>query len=773
MVFISLPQPFRIPAGRAPRLAAPLRTGTRLLLFSIAATVLLVAATSKAATTKTFLVNNTSGDKNVEGSLTWAIYQANYQGADVNRIEFKIPGTSAGEVEIVLLETLYIARPMIIDATTQAGYSGTPLIRINCSKLPSGFHIVGNVAGIPPLSDATPASGTGSAIRGLRIVNYNNNAITITQGANSTLIENNYIGFAPLVAPGTYFLNVVVSPLCGGIGIQSSSNVIRGNTIAGTFNAITVGEDVDTPGAVTGAVFRKNRFEGNFIGTDPTGTTKIGNDSDGIFFGGGCKENLIGPGNVISGNASAAIEFLHASVTDNRVFENMIGVNAAGTDAIPNGELGLLLANGASNNTIGGDGTLYGGNIIAASGFGGVAIGTAEFPGPDGSNDNVVEGNLIGTDRDETKALGSQLSGVTVQNNSKRNIIRKNVIVGQANHGVVISEANSNEMYGNWIGVTSKGEAMANGTFGVYLFDASYNVVQLPVSQAGIGTERNVFGTNVQGPVGLYGASVENIIDLGTATASRVLNISTRMLVENGDNALIAGFIITGSQPKRVIVRGLGTSLGIGAALADPTLTLTTAATTITNDDWRTEQEQEIASSGVPPTTDLESAIIATLDPGAYTAVLRGKNNSTGVGLVEVYDLDGSAPVVLANISTRGLVQTGDSVMIAGFIVGGGTGDSRVALRALGPSLAEAGVATPLIDPTLQLVDGNGAIMRENDDWQSDVAQAAQLTTLGISPANAEESALVAAVPPGTYTAVVADKLGRSGTGLVEVYSLQ
>ena len=743
-----------------------------LVMLSIIAAALFGASAVHGATTKTFLITNTSSDKNVQGSLTWAVYQANYQGADLNKFEFKIPGTSAGEVEIVLAETLYIARPMVIDATTQPGYAGKPLIRINCNKLNSGFHIVGNVPGIPPLSDGTQSSGTGSSIQGFRMINYNANAITVTQGANSTLIANNYIGFGPADASGKRFRNVDVSKLCGGIGIQSNSNVIRRNTISGTFNAIVVGEDVDTPGAITGAIFRKNTFEENFIGTDPTGTTKIGNESDGIFFGGGCQQNLIGPGNVISGNASGGVEFLHASVTDNRIFGNFIGVNAAGTEAIPNGELGVLIANGASNNRVGGDGNPYSGNVIAASGFGGVAIGTAEFPGPDGSNDNIVEGNFIGTDRSETKAFGAQLSGVTVQNKSKRNIIRKNVIVGHANHGVVLSQASNNAMYGNWIGVTSKGAAIPNGSFGVYLFDATQNTVQLPPSSVGSGTERNVFGSNTQGPVGLYGTSSENIIALEGASTSRVLNISTRMRVESGDNALIAGFIITGQAPKKVIVRALGTSLGISGALGDPTLSLNTGTETITNDDWRTNQEQAIISSSVPPTSNLESAIVATLEPGAYTAVMRGKNNSSGIGLLEVYDLEASSPSVLANISTRGLVQTGENVMIAGFIVGAGTSDSRVVIRALGPSLAQSGVTTPLQDPMLQLIDGNGTTVRQNDNWQADAAQAAELTTIGIAPTNAAEAALVAAVPPGAYTAVVADKNGRSGTGLVEVYSV-
>jgi hypothetical protein len=328
-------------------------------------------------------------------------------------------------------------------------------------------------------------------------------------------------------------------------------------------------------------------------------------------------------------------------------------------------------------------------------------------------------------------------------------------------------------MYGNWIGVTRKGDSIPNGSFGVYLVDASYNTVQLSASAAGTGTERNIFGSNVSGPVGIYGTSVENVIDLSSgAAASRLLNISTRMRAESGDNAVIGGFIITGQSPKKVIIRALGTSLSVAGALADPTLTLTSSTESIFNDDWRSTDEQAITASGIPPTSNLESAIVATLAPGAYTATMRGKNNTSGVGLLEVYELDASGGAVLANISTRGMVRSGDNVMIAGFIVGAGSTDTRVVIRALGPSLAQSGVSSPLKDPTLQLVDGNGAVLRQSDNWGDDAAQASQLTSLSIAPSNALESALVATLPPGAYTAVVADKTGQAGTGLVEVYNV-
>ena len=717
---------------------------------------------TRATTISTFAVTSAGASRDVPGTLTWAVYQANYLGADINYINFNIPGT--GEIEIVLTEPLYIARRMVINAGTQSGnpdYAGSPLIRINCNQFASGFTIVPAGSGLP--------GGGGSTIQGLRIINYSSNAITIFRGADSNLIANNHIGFAPLPVPGTYFKNTTVSPLCRGIGIESNNNMIRRNTISGVHNAITLGFDIHL---LTSPTSTNNSFENNFIGTDPTGTVRIGNDSDGIFFGAGCQQNLVGPGNVLSGNASGGIELLHPTATNNRIFGNMIGLNAAGTELIANGELGVLIANGAANNWVGGPyGGAYAGNVISGNGYGGVAIGTAEFPEPNGSNNNHVEGNIIGTDAAETRVLGTQVSGVVVQNNSKGNIIRKNVLVGQLHHGVVFAEATNNALYGNWIGVTRSGTTFGNGGLGAYLVNATNNIVQLPVASAGPGHERNVFGVNNDGKVGVYGDSPGNVIDL--TTSSRLLNISSRMRVETGHNALIAGFIITGNSPKNVIIRAIGTSLPVPQALADPTLELTTPGGSLFNDNWRSTQEQAILASGLPPTSDFESAIMATLQPGPYTAVMRGGGNTTGVGLLEVYDLDSSASVVLANISTRGIVQTGDNVMVAGFMLDAGDVTSRIVVRALGPSLAGMGVSNPLNDPTLQLINSNGALVQQSDNWQDDATQSAQLGTLSLAPSNVLESAIVAILPPGSYTAIVADRNGNSGTGLVEVYNIQ
>lgn len=255
-------------------------------------------------------------------------------------------------------------------------------------------------------------------------------------------------------------------------------------------------------------------------------------------------------------------------------------------------------------------------------------------------------------------------------------------------------------------------------------------------------------------------------------SAAQPVNISTRMRVESGDNALIAGFIITGSSSKKMIIRGVGPSLGFNGTLVDPMLELHTPDGVVTNDDWRSNQEQEIIGSGVPPANNSEAAIIATLKPGAYTTVLRGTHNTTGVGLVELYDLDPAGGSVLANISTRGLVQTGDNVMIAGFILGGADAGTKVVVRALGPSLGAAGVANTLPNPRLSLHNGNGELL-VNNDWGDDAPQAAELESIGIQPANDREAAVAVTLPAGAYTAVVKDEAGNIGIGLVEVYNIR
>jgi hypothetical protein len=243
--------------------------------------------------------------------------------------------------------------------------------------------------------------------------------------------------------------------------------------------------------------------------------------------------------------------------------------------------------------------------------------------------------------------------------------------------------------------------------------------------------------------------------------------------VETGDNVLIGGFIITGTQPKKVILRAIGPSLPFAGTLANPTLELYSGNQLLeSNDNWvDSPNKQAIIDSTIPPGNDLEAAIVATLpaNNAGYTAIVRGVNNGTGIGVVEAYDLDIAADSKLANISTRGFVQTGDNVLIAGTIVVGQV-PQRVIIRAIGPSLPIAG---KLENPTLELRDSNGGLLQENDNWV-DSPNKQEIIDTTIPPTNDLESAIVATLPANnaSYTAIVRGVNNTTGIAVVEVYAL-
>jgi uncharacterized repeat protein (TIGR03803 family) len=273
-------------------------------------------------------------------------------------------------------------------------------------------------------------------------------------------------------------------------------------------------------------------------------------------------------------------------------------------------------------------------------------------------------------------------------------------------------------------------------------------------------------------------------IDLDQAAASSVANLSSRLFVFPGDNALFAGFIVTGSGNKKLLLRGMGPSLtafGIANALQDPTVELRDQQGTKigVNDNWRqtqlggvitAPQEAEIQGSGLAPSDDREAAIVANLAPGTYTAIERGIGNTSGVGVIELYDLDSaSSTAKLANISTRGSVSSNENVLIGGFVVAQPNA-ARIIVRAIGPSLAGAGVANPIMDPSLDLRDANGAQIAFNDDWRGAQEQEIKQTT--IPPSDDREAAIVATIAPGSYTAIVRGAANETGTGVVEIYNL-
>jgi hypothetical protein len=269
------------------------------------------------------------------------------------------------------------------------------------------------------------------------------------------------------------------------------------------------------------------------------------------------------------------------------------------------------------------------------------------------------------------------------------------------------------------------------------------------------------------------------------------LNISTRLNVQTGDNALIGGFITTGSASKKVVVRAIGPSLsnfGISTPLQDPTLELRSANGSLiaSNDNWKinsqTQQSQQAAiqATGLAPTDDRESVLMAELGPASYTAIVRGKNDTTGVGLVEVYDVNQTADSRLANISTRGNLETSDSVMIAGVIIGSGNGAAKLLVRVLGPSLAAFGITNPLPDPYVDIRDSNGTRQAFNDDWKvrqgNIIPQQDEIEATGLQPSNDTESAVIVTLPTGNYTAITAS-FGtaevKTGVAVIEVYNLR
>lgn len=248
--------------------------------------------------------------------------------------------------------------------------------------------------------------------------------------------------------------------------------------------------------------------------------------------------------------------------------------------------------------------------------------------------------------------------------------------------------------------------------------------------------------------------------------------------MQTGDNILIGGFIITGNQPKQVLLRAIGPSMQVGGnpvpgRMADPTLQLRDSNGLVvrTNDNWKDSSDRaQIEATGLAPSDDRESAIIRTLDPGAYTAILRGANNTTGIALVEVYDRS-SANSLLANISSRSFVETGDNVLIGGFIAGNQPGSTQILVRAIGPSIKNQ-VPNALDDPTLDLHDSNGATLASNDNWK-DSPQRSQIEATGIPPSHDFESAIFRTVAPAPYTAIVRGKNGGLGIGLVEIYNIR
>lgn len=401
----------------------------------------------------TFTVTNTSGDATVQGSLPWAVQQANSR-AGFDDIEFALQGTAPFIIDVT--DTLYLNDQVAIKGTTQPGYEGDPLVVVRGrGEVPSIFLLHQN-------------SGV-STIEGLAVTGFTANAVTILPSSEGNWIQNNYLGFYK-DASGDVHLNMSdANKHSAGVGIQSSFNVIRNNTISGVYNGVNIGEDIG--GKWSEKVYKTNAIQNNNIGTDPKGETAngYGNESDGIFLGAGASENFLGPDNVLSGNKSSGVELLHPSNRGNVVFVNMIGLNRTGTALVPNGELGVLFANGATGNAIGGP---FGGNVIAGNPLGGISMGTASYGG---ASANWIQNNVIGLNSAQSAALGGQHVGINLESGSAANSISNNVVAGAVTNGFQLSNTTGNYIAGNFIGRAWNGPSYSNGGFGVALLSGASN----------------------------------------------------------------------------------------------------------------------------------------------------------------------------------------------------------------------------------------------------------------------------------------------------------
>jgi phospholipase/lecithinase/hemolysin len=358
--------------------------------------------------------------------------------------------------------------------------------------------------------------------------------------------------------------------------------------------------------------------------------------------------------------------------------------------------------------------------------------------------------------------------------------------------GLDQASANYRNQLNSAVGSVVSGFAGNGITIHIYTFDvwldvirvlgqpANYNFINTvdpAQGQSGVNPDQYLFWDDIHPTTGgdhELANEANRLLAGQIAPLGKATSISTRGIVGTGQNVLIAGFIINGNQAKKIIVRALGPTLsnfGVSGALADPTIAIFNSSNVMvgSNDNWRNTQETEIAASGFAPPNDLESAIIATLAPGSYTAVVTGKNGGTGIGLVDLYQLDASTSI-FQGLSTRGLVGTGENVLIGGLSIGNGE-SPVIVLRAIGPTLSGFGVAQPLQDPTIELRDANGALISFDDNWKDNTPTGVKATLL--PPTDDRESAIVASLAAGNYTAIVRGKNETTGVALLEAYRLQ
>jgi hypothetical protein len=704
------------------------------------------------------------------GSLRQAILDANSTpGAD--RIVFAIPETGV-QVISVSSSLPQVTESLIIDGYTQPG------AKPNSLQIGDDAVLLIQLDGwlLPPSSpNGIEILASNCVIRGLAITGFRaqtpfgmvNGAGIVVREGNGNAIEGCFVGIAPdgqtPRANGhgiDIFTSAGTGTVVGGIS-PGKRNLISGNAETGLF----VGADGTS-------------VLGNYVGTDPTGTRAIPNLT-GIHFNGPYANSVIGgtiagAGNLVSGNSigiglGAASNRLQAGTASGVVVQgNLVGTSGNGEDAIANVQ-GITID--GSQNLIGG---IAGGagNVIA---FNGIGVTVENGTG------NQILSNAIYSNSRFGISLGT--SGRVVPNDVGDGDSGPN---NDQNFPVIQSVA----IVGNSATIKGALNSTPTTTFTIQFFTESQATTDSRQSYIGstmVTTDANGDATfSVILPV-----PASNVIINATATSAggdtsefflnseHFRNISTRARVDKGNNVLIGGFILNSPTGTHVVLRALGPSLStqmMSGYLEDPVLELYRGSTLVLqNDNWADDAGAgPLAEAGLAPHFASEAALDTFLDPGSYTVIVRGKNQTTGVAVVEMYDLSdsdrGTVAGNTANVSTRALVETGDNIMIGGIILRGGNLPALVVARGIGPSLVAAGIPNALTDPTLELRDQNGLLIASNDDWKQ--TQEADLRAIGLAPQNDAESAIVIRLPAGAYTAILRGKSGGTGVGVVEMFNV-
>jgi hypothetical protein len=698
------------------------------------------------------------------GSLRDAIVAANAT-AGADRIVFNIPGTGVQVISVLS------ALPQITEALTIDGYT-QPGAKPNSLAVGSDAVIRIQLDGTQNGPDGLTINASNCTIRGLSITKFiAQNPISVTggsgiavRGGTGSKVEGCYLGITP---DGT-----TARPNGIGISIGSNSTLVGGTSPA-TRNVVSGNALIGLLMTADGTL-----ITGNYVGTDASGTHAVPNPT-GIQVGGSFTTSLIGgtgagAGNLVSGNQigiglGVSTNPLIAGISDGvRVQGNLVGTAANGVD--PLGNFQGIAVNG-SHNLIGGA-TGSAGNVVAFNEYNGVVV-------RDGTGNSILS-NSIYANNPINLSLGA--SGRIIPNdigdgdqgpNNLQNFLAIESVAIANNSASIKGNLNSTpntqftiqffaesqsltDSKQTYLGSTS---TTTNGSG-----DASFTA-QLPVPAPDV--RINATATNSAGDTS------EFFLNVG-----HYLNISTRARVETGEKVLIAGFFL--ASDGHVAVRALGPSLisqFVPNPLQDPVIELYRGNQLVaTNDNWGDDANSAAAlrNDGLAPNYPAESGLDTTLFAGTYTVVVHGKGSATGAAVVEVYELSdlhtGGPANNLPNISTRAFVQTGDDALIGGITIGRGELPTRVVARAIGPSLATAGIANPLPDPTLELRDSHGILVASNDDWKDSQQTAIQST--GLAPQNNAESAILTRLGPGAYTAIMRGKSTSTGIGLVELYRL-